>query len=50
MNRLKEGKGNLVGRIEELRKLGAKTSKCIPLEIQEKAFNENGEIEKEGNR
>ena len=43
MNRLKDGKGNLVGRIEEIKKLGAKTSKCIPLEIQEKALDENGE-------
>ncbi len=37
MNRLKDGKGNLVGRVEELRKLGAKTNKLIPQEMQEKA-------------
>jgi len=33
MKRLKEGKGNLIGRVEEIRKLGAKTTKQIPLEI-----------------
>jgi DNA recombination protein RmuC len=33
LKRLKEGKGNLIGRVEEIRKLGAKTSKQIPLDI-----------------
>jgi DNA recombination protein RmuC len=33
MNRLTEGKGNLVGRVEEIRKLGAKTSKLISQDI-----------------
>jgi DNA recombination protein RmuC len=37
MNRLKDGKGNLVGRVEEIRKLGAKTNKLISQEILEKA-------------
>jgi len=40
MNRLRDGKGNLVGRVEELRKLGAKTSKRIP---QELAGNTDGQ-------
>jgi DNA recombination protein RmuC len=40
MNRLRDGKGNLVGRVEELRKLGAKTSKQIP---QEPSENSNGQ-------
>jgi DNA recombination protein RmuC len=40
MKRLKEGKGNLVGRVEEIRKLGAKTSKQIPQEIIEGAAEE----------
>jgi DNA recombination protein RmuC len=35
LKRLKEGKGNLVGRVEELRKLGAKTSKQIPIEADD---------------
>jgi DNA recombination protein RmuC len=35
MNRLRDGKGNLIGRVEELRKLGAKTSKQIPQEPAE---------------
>jgi DNA recombination protein RmuC len=43
MNRLKDGKGNLVGRVEEIRKLGAKTNKQIPQEIQEKATGEEDE-------
>lgn len=30
MNKLSEGKGNIVGRIEEIRKLGAKASKSLP--------------------
>ena len=30
MNRLSEGKGNIVRRIEELREIGAKTEKRIP--------------------
>ena len=33
MKRLKEGKGNLVGRVEELRRLGAKANKQLPLAI-----------------
>ncbi|NTW82910.1 MAG: DNA recombination protein RmuC [Chlorobiaceae bacterium] len=32
MKRLKDGKGNLVGRVEEIRKLGAKVSRQIPME------------------
>jgi DNA recombination protein RmuC len=37
MKRLKEGNGNLVGRIEEIRKLGAKTRKQLPPEIVDKS-------------
>ncbi|MGC8775495.1 MAG: DNA recombination protein RmuC [Chlorobaculum sp.] len=33
MKRLTEGRGNLAGRAEEIRKLGAKVSKKLPLEI-----------------
>jgi DNA recombination protein RmuC len=33
LKRLKEGKGNLIGRVEEIRKLGAKTSRQIPADI-----------------
>ncbi len=36
LKRLKEGRGNLVGRVEEIRKLGAKLSRTIPTE----AFSE----------
>ncbi|MGA2507874.1 MAG: DNA recombination protein RmuC [Chitinispirillaceae bacterium] len=35
IKRLKVGKGNLIGRVEELRRLGAKTSRQIPAEIIE---------------
>ena len=43
MNRLKDGKGNLEGRVEEIRKLGAKTSRQIPQDIVDKAA-ENGAL------
>ncbi len=33
LKRLKEGRGNLVGRVEEIRKLGAKVSRQIPSEL-----------------
>ena len=35
MKRLKDGRGNVVGRIEEIRKLGAKASKQLPQDITE---------------
>ena len=37
LKRLKEGKGNLIGRVEELRKLGAKVNKQLPAAIVEQA-------------
>ena len=37
MKRLKEGRGNLVGRVEELRRLGAKVNKQLPPDILEQA-------------
>lgn len=40
LKRLKEGKGNLVGRVEELRKLGAKVNKQLPAAIVEQAVAE----------
>ena len=45
MKRLKDGRGNLVGRIEEIRKLGAKASKQLPQDIIEKASERIGEDE-----
>ncbi|EAT59472.1 DNA recombination protein RmuC [Chlorobium ferrooxidans] len=33
LKRLKEGRGNLVGRVEEIRKLGAKVTRQIPSEL-----------------
>jgi DNA recombination protein RmuC len=45
MKRLKDGRGNLVGRIEEIRKLGAKASKQLPQDIIEKASERIGENE-----
>ncbi|MEI7695049.1 MAG: DNA recombination protein RmuC [Chlorobium sp.] len=33
LRRIKEGRGNLVGRVEEIRRLGAKVSRLIPPEI-----------------
>lgn len=54
MKRIKEGKGNLVGRIEKLRKLGAKVNKQIPTETMDTALQaeedeEDDEDELEGN-
>jgi DNA recombination protein RmuC len=45
MKRLKDGRGNLVGRIEEIRKLGAKASKQLPQDIIDKASDRIGEDE-----
>ncbi len=41
LKRLKDGKGNLVGRVEELRTLGAKVSKQLPDAIVESAARED---------
>ena len=38
--RLKEGRGNLVGRVEELRKLGAKVNKQLPAGMAEQAADD----------
>jgi DNA recombination protein RmuC len=43
LRRLKEGRGNLVGRVEEIRKLGAKVSRQIPPDLAADA--EIGEAE-----
>lgn len=40
MKRLRDGKGNLVGRVEEIRKLGAKVSRQIPLEHSDESLEE----------
>jgi len=34
MNRLTDGKGNLVRQVEMLRELGAETSKQLPADVQ----------------
>ncbi len=41
MNKLSEGKGSLVSRVEKIKRLGAKTKKSLPDDVLEKA----GEIE-----
>ena len=33
MNKLSVGRGNLVGKVEKLKQLGAKTSKSLPPEL-----------------
>ena len=40
MNKLSTGKGNLVRRVEKIKKLGAKTSKELPQKLIEKAMEE----------
>ena len=41
LKRLKDGKGNLVGRVEELRALGAKVNKPLPAAIVEQSVTES---------
>lgn len=43
LGQLADGRGNLVGRVEELRKLGAKVSKQIPASVVEDAVTEDGD-------
>jgi DNA recombination protein RmuC len=45
LKRLKEGRGNLVGRVEEIRKLGAKVSRQIPSELAVDAESDSAESE-----
>ena len=33
LKRIKEGRGNLIGRVEDIRKLGAKVSRQLPPEV-----------------
>ena len=40
MNKLHEGKGNLINRVENLKKLGAKTQKSLPEQLIERAKEE----------
>lgn len=43
-NRLSRGRGNVLKRIEDMRKLGAKTSKTIPKSIEEKLQHESSRV------
>ena len=43
MNKLKNGRGNLIGRAENIKQLGAKTSKSLPQKIVEGAEDEAGD-------
>ena len=45
LKRLKEGRGNLVGRVEEIRRLGAKVSRQIPPELAAEAESDSAESE-----
>jgi len=40
MNKLTEGKGNLISRVENLKALGAKTKKSLPTNLLERAKEE----------
>jgi DNA recombination protein RmuC len=44
LKRLKDGKGNLVGRVEEIRRLGAKVNKQLPDAVVEEAIIEYDEV------
>ena len=43
MNKLVEGKGNLIGRVEKLKKMGAKAKKSLPEPILKRAENDETE-------
>ena len=45
LKRLKEGRGNLVGRVEDIRKLGAKVHRQIPQDIADEATQINPEYD-----
>ncbi|MBN1504995.1 MAG: DNA recombination protein RmuC [Candidatus Eisenbacteria bacterium] len=45
LKRLKEGRGNLVGRVEELRRLGAKVNRQLPSSVVEQASSEDDQGE-----
>ena len=40
MNKLVEGKGNLITSVEKLKKMGAKAKKSLPQNIIERALDE----------
>ena len=40
MNKLSEGRGNLIGKVENLKKLGAKTQKSLPNALLERSIEE----------
>ena len=42
LKRIKEGRGNLVGRVEEIRRLGAKVSRQIPSDLVQEAESDCG--------
>ena len=41
MNKLTEGKGNLVSKVEKIKELGAKTQKSLPNEILDRALDDD---------
>jgi DNA recombination protein RmuC len=48
MNKLKEGKGNLISSVERLKKMGAKAKKALPDSLINSADNEeHNTIEKQ---
>jgi DNA recombination protein RmuC len=44
MNKLVEGKGNLITSVEKLKKMGAKAKKALPESILKRADNEDFEL------
>jgi DNA recombination protein RmuC len=44
MNKLVEGKGNLITSVEKLKKMGAKAKKALPESILKRANNEDFEL------
>jgi DNA recombination protein RmuC len=44
MNKLTEGKGNLITSVEKLKKMGAKAKKSLPESVLKRAENDTSEI------
>jgi DNA recombination protein RmuC len=44
MNKLVEGKGNLITSVEKLKKMGAKAKKALPESILKRADNDDFEL------
>ena len=49
MNKLVDGKGNLITSVEKLKKMGAKAKKALPESVLKRAENEENLLTEENN-